>query len=86
MMSLAKTGCLFWPSWVSLQVLVQVTPEPTAFKLFLSGSFVVHSTCEAGIRVGEKIYCRWLVRWVVDILQLFEVAQWCVLGGIWTCS
>ena len=48
MLSALKTGCVFQPSRVSLQVVLRGTPDTPSVKPFLSRSFVVCSTCVGG--------------------------------------
>ena len=85
MLSTAATGCVFWPSWVSPQVVLRGAPDPPALKPFLSRSFVVRSTCWVGISVRGVINCSCYMRRRFDMWQFFQVAQSRNLGGILTC-
>ena len=66
-----KTGCVFQPSCVSLQVVPRGAPDPPSVKPFLSRSFVECSTCRVGIWVREVIKCNRFMRQRFDIWQFF---------------
>ena len=84
-LSLAGTGCVSMQSWVSRQVVLRRAPDPLALKPFLSRSFVVCSMCWVGIWVRGVVKSSRSMRPRFDIYDFFQVAQSCILGGIWTC-
>ena len=71
MLSALKTGCVFQPSCVSLQVVLRGTPDTLSVKPFLSRSCVVCSTCRVGIWVREVIKCNRFMRWRFDTWHFF---------------
>ena len=84
-LSVAETGCVSMQSWVCPQVVLPRAPDPLALKPFLSRFFVVCSMCWVGIWVRGVVKCSCSMHRRFEIYDFFQVAQSCILGGIWTC-